>query len=123
MSFKVGDRVVDSRSEKIGRVVSVSPKRGDVLVEYDNYRQTYDSMGHKLGCDLFYRSHISELTPEIYQHLNDKAAIENCKRLFDQMRNSLTEEQARKIRDILKGTELMNVPEEPKSSTITNTDF
>lgn len=123
MGFKVGDLVVDSRMEHVGKVVSVSEKRGDVTVDYDHFRQTYNSAGWKRGGDSFYKSYIEELTPEIKKRLMDKAEIVGCIRLFETMKSTLTAEQARKIRNILNGTDLVNVPEEPKSSTISNTDL
>ena len=101
--FKVGDKVVRNyRGDygiSIGTVVKITPKRKDAVVDFGRYKETYDSTGWQKGGDIWTRSTITLLTPEIQQDLADRELIATCKDVF--AKTKLSAAQARKILEIL----------------------
>ena len=53
MSFKIGDKVIrnykNALPTSIGTVINITKKRGDVVVDYENYKETYRSDGWQRG--------------------------------------------------------------------------
>lgn len=102
--FKIGDKVVRNYNTgygtSIGTVVKITPKRKDVVVDFGRYKETYESDGWQKGGDIWTRSTITLLTPEIEQDLADRKLIATCKDVF--AKTKLSAAQARKILEILK---------------------
>ena len=62
MSFKIGDKVIrnykNSLPTSIGTVVNITKKRGDVIVDYGNYKETYRSDGGGKEAEIFGRDQV-----------------------------------------------------------------
>ena len=97
--FEVGDEVVTNRG-MIGKVIRVTPKTKRVVVDFGNYEDTYSHDGFSIGDDIWFRTRIMHMTPEIKSELEDKKAIALCKDVFK--KTVLSAEQARRILEILK---------------------
>ena len=103
--FKIGDKVVRNYNRghggtSIGTVVKITPKRKDVVVDFGGYEETYALNGwQKKSGDIWTRSMITLLTPEIQQDLADKKLIATCKDVFS--KTKLSAAQAKKILEIL----------------------
>ena len=103
-NFNVGDKVVCNYrggNRHIGKVVNITPKRGDVVVDCGNYKETYGSDGFSKGGDIWNRSYIELLTPEIEEDIRKTNLIWKCRRTFDEQKTHLTANQAEKILAIL----------------------
>ena len=102
--FKVGDKVISSNvsgfgSQVTGTVVKVTEKRKDVVVDFGNYKETYDKTGWQKGGDIWFKSTIRLLTPEIEEDIRQKNIIYKCK---EKLKNAkITYEQAVKILEVL----------------------
>ena len=101
MEFKVGDKVILEKSKTVGTVTRVTPKRGDIVVDFGNYQATFDKSGWDKNSDAWYSSRIVLLTPEIEKEINDERIIDKCKRVFEKKSKQLTAEQAVKILEIM----------------------
>ena len=106
--FKVGDKVISSAvsgfgSQVIGTVVKITEKRKDVVVDFGNYKETYDRTGWQKGGDIWYKSKIQLVTPEIEKDIRQKSLIRECKEKFKNTK--ITYEQAVKILEILESGE------------------
>ena len=103
MSFKIGDKVIrnynSSMPTSIGTVVNITKKRGDVVVDYGNYKETYRSDGWQRGGDIWAKSSIQLLTPEIEERLRQVNLIRKCRNMLE--KKDLTAAQAEKILAIL----------------------
>ena len=102
--FKVGDRVISSAasgfgSQVIGTVVKITEKRKDVVVDFGNYKETYDRTGWQKGGDIWFKSTIKLLTPERAERIRRDHVIYKCKEKFKNAK--ITYEQAVKILEIL----------------------
>lgn len=109
MSFNIGDKVIrnyrNSLSTSIGTVVNITKKRRDVVVDYGNYKETYRSDGWQRGGDIWTRSTIQLLTPEIEERIRQVDLIRKCRDIFEKKKD-LTADQAERILVILtEGTE------------------
>ena len=109
MSFNIGDKVIrnyrNSLSPSIGTVVNITKKRGDVVVDYGNSKETYRSDGWQRGRDIWTRSTIQLLTPEIQEEIRKINLIRKCRSAFEKKKD-LTADQAERILVILtEGTE------------------
>ena len=104
--FKIGDKVVrnydQAGSFAIGTVVRITDKRKDIVVDYGNYKETYDRTGYERGGSIWYKSSIRLLTPEIEESIAKSRLISQCKKEFE-AKKDLTLEQAEKILEILRG--------------------
>jgi len=84
----------------IGIVVNITEKRGDYVVDYGNYKETYRCNGWQRGGDIWTRSYIQLLTPEIEERIRQVNLIRKCRDAFEKKKN-LTADQAEKILAIL----------------------
>ena len=104
MSFNIGDKVIrnyrNSMPTSIGTVVNITKKRGDVVVDYGNYKETYRSNGWQRGGDIWTKSIIQLLTPEIQEEMRKKNLIRKCRDAFEKKKD-LTADQAERILVIL----------------------
>lgn len=104
MNFKIGDQVIrnyrDALPASIGTVVNITKKRGDVVVDYGNYKETYRSDGWQKGGDIWTRSTIQLLTPEIQEEIRKINLIRKCRNIFEKKKD-LTADQAERILAIL----------------------
>lgn len=103
-NFNVGDKVVCNYGRNIrtiGTVVNITPKRGDVVVDYGNYKETYNSRGFQKGGDAWHNPYIELLTPEIQEDIRKTNLILECRKTFDMKCKQLTADQAEKILAIL----------------------
>lgn len=104
MNFNIGDKVIrnygNSLSTSIGTVVNITKKRGDVVVDYGNYKETYRYDGWQRGGDIWTRSTIQLLTPEIQEEIRKINLIQKCRDTFKKKKN-LTADQAERILVIL----------------------
>lgn len=104
MSFNIGDKVIrnyrTSLSTSIGTVVNITKKRGDVVVDYGNYKETYRSNGWQRGGDIWTRSKIQLLSPEIQEEIRKINLIQKCWDTFAKKKD-LTADQAERILVIL----------------------
>ena len=102
MSFKIGDKVIRNYKRalhtSIGTVVNITQKRGDVVVDYGDYKETYRSDGWQRG-DIWTRSNIQLLTPEIEERIRQINLIRKCRTIFE--KKDLTADQAERILAIL----------------------
>ena len=85
LNLKIGDRVIrnynNSLPTSIGVVVNITQKRGDYVVDYGNYKETYRYDGWQRGGDVWTRSHIQLLTPEIEERIRQQMSDdEKCLR-------------------------------------------
>ena len=96
--FEVGDEVVTQRG-RIGKVVRIIPKAKRVVVDFGNYEDRFYPDGYQITDDIWYRTRIMHMTPEIRQELEDRETIERCKDVFRKTR--LNAKQARRILKIL----------------------
>ena len=104
MDFKVGDKVIANHfggmeTRSIGTIVKITPKRQDIVVDFGNYQETFDKTGWEKGSNIWYKSSIELLTPEIEKELQDAAMIRKCKDVFS--KTKLTPELAKKILEVL----------------------
>lgn len=103
LNLKIGDKVIrnygNSLPTSIGIVVNITEKRGDYVVDFGNYKETYDKRGWQKGGDIWYRSTIKLLTPEIEEDIRRKNIMYKCKEKFKN--TEITYEQAVKILEIL----------------------
>lgn len=104
LNLKIGDRVIrnyeNSLPTSIGIVVNITEKRGDYVVDYGNYKETYRCNGWQRGGDIWTRSYIQLLTPEIEERIRQVNLIRKCRDAFEKKKN-LTADQAEKILAIL----------------------
>ena len=104
MEFKIGDKVIRNYGSgyptSIGTVVNITKKRGDVTVDYGNYKETYTSDGWQRGSDVWHNSCIQLLTPEIEEEIRQKNLIRRCRDAFEKKKD-LTADQATRILEIL----------------------
>lgn len=111
--FQVGDKVAlsshNSLYSNVGTVEKISPKRGDITVNFKQCKMTFDSNGYEKtsGIWVYERKHIELLTPEITQFIYDRNDIMKCKNVFNWVydNDKLTADQARRIMEILKENE------------------
>lgn len=103
MSFEIGDKVIRNYKKSlypsIGTVVNITQKRGDVVVDYGHYKETYRSDGWQRGGDAWTRSNIRLLTPEIEEMIRQVSLIRKCRDIFE--KKVLTADQAERILVIL----------------------
>ena len=103
LNLKIGDRVIrnyrNSLPTSIGTVVNITKKRGDYVVDYGNYKETYRSDGWQRGGE-WGRSHIQLLTPEIEERIRQVNLVRKCRDTFEKKKD-LTADQAEKILAIL----------------------
>ena len=109
MSFNIGDKVIrnyrNSLPTSIGTVVNITQKRRDVVVDYGDDQETYRSDGWQRGGDIWTRSTIQLLTPEIQEEIRKINLIRKCRSTFEKKKD-LTADQAERILVILtEGTE------------------
>ena len=104
LNLKIGDRVIrnynNSLPTSIGVVVNITQKRGDYVVDYGNYKETYRYDGWQRGGDVWNRSHIQLLTPEIEERIRQINLVRKCRDAFDKKKD-LTADQAERILEIL----------------------
>ena len=104
LNLKIGDRVIRNYSNSlptsIGTVVNITEKRGDYVVDYGNYKETYRYDGWQRGGDVWSRSHIQLLTPEIEDRIRQVNLIRKCRDAFEKKKD-LTANQAEMILKIL----------------------
>ena len=105
LNLKIGDRVIrnynNSLPTAIGVVVKITQKRGDYVVDYGNYKETYMYDGWERGGDVWSRSHIQLLTPEIEERIRQINLVRKCRDEFNKKGKSLTADQAARILEIL----------------------
>jgi len=105
--FNIGDKVIrnynNSLPTSIGTVVNITKKRGDVVVDYGNYKETYRPDGWQRGKDVWTHSQIELLTPEIEERIHQINLIRKCHDTFEKKREKrdLTADQAERILAIL----------------------
>ena len=100
--FKVGDKVVTTRSRAVGTVIRITPKRKDVVVDFaGNYQRVFRSDGLERGGDIWSATIIEPLTPEIAREIKQNIIINKCKRLFRIKERNLTFDQAARILEVL----------------------
>ena len=109
MGFNIGDKVIrnykNSLTTSIGTVINITKKRGDVVVDYGNYKETYRSDGWQRSGDIWTRSTIQLLTPEIHEEIRKINLIQKCRSIFEKKKD-ITADQAERILVILaEGTE------------------
>lgn len=106
INFKIGDRVIrnygNSLPTSIGTVVHITEKRGDIVVDYGNFKETYKANGWQRG-DIWTSSRIQLLTPEIEEKIRQNNLVRKCRIEFEK-RKDLTANQAEKILEILGGS-------------------
>lgn len=95
--FKVGDKVSRNKTSCIGTVVKITEKRKDVVVDYGNFKETYNLSGWQKGADVWTGSTIYLLTPELQKSIEDAKIVERCKKMLDAAKAGLTPDKARKI--------------------------
>jgi len=104
LNLKIGDKVIrnyeNSLPTLIGIVVNITKKRGDYVVDYGNYKETYRSDGWQRGTGVWSRSHIQLLTPEIEERIRQVNLVRKCRDAFEKKKD-LTADQAEKILEIL----------------------
>ena len=104
MSFNIGDKVIRNYDialpTSIGTVVNITKIRKDVVVDYGNYKETYSSDGWQRGGDIWTRSTIQLLTPEIQEDIRKINLIRKCRDTFEKKKD-LTADQAERILAIL----------------------
>lgn len=105
--FEIGDRVIrnyDPRCRSgmplIGTVVKTTAKRGDVVVDYGTYKETYMPNGWQRGGGVWNCSMITKLTPEIEEQIRQATLISTCRAEFE--KTELTADQAERILAILR---------------------
>lgn len=109
MGFNIGDKVIrdykNGMYAPIGTVVNITKKRGDVVVDYGHYKETYRSDGRQRGGDVRRTSSIQLLTLEIEERIRQNNLIRKCRNTFEEKKD-LTADQAERILAILaEGTE------------------
>lgn len=97
-SFEVGDEVVTQRGQ-VGKVVRITSKAKRVVVDFGNYEDRFYQDGWEITDNVWYRTRIMHMTPEIRQELEDHKTIKRCKDVFG--KTCLSAEQARRILEIL----------------------
>lgn len=103
-NFNVGDKVVGNYGvggRRIGTVVNITKKRGDIVVDFGNYKETYSSSGFQKGGDVWSRVYIELLTPEIQEDIRKNNLVLKCRKTFEAKCRQLTADQAEKILEIL----------------------
>jgi hydroxymethylpyrimidine pyrophosphatase-like HAD family hydrolase len=104
MEFNVGDKVVRSNGmsrKNIGTIIRITEKRKDVVVDFGSYKLTYNKDGLERKGDVWPKSHIKPLTPEIEEKIRQYEIINKCRVVFDKNRNKITADQAERILAIL----------------------
>lgn len=102
--FQVGDKVaLSSRNNpysNVGIIEKISPKRGDITVNFKQCKMKFDSNGYEKISGIW----VELLTPEITQFIYDRNDIMKCKNVFNWVydNDKLTADQARRITEILK---------------------
>ena len=102
-TFSVGDKVV--KKQNIGNACAtgvikrISPKRGDITVDFGNYTETFNSMGRSKNHDIWYGTYIEPLTPEIEHEIYVSKLLFKCRKTFENTK--LTEDKAKRILEIL----------------------
>jgi uncharacterized membrane protein len=108
LNLKIGDRVIrnygNSLTTSIGIVTNITEKRGDYVVDYGNYKETYRCDGWRRSGDIWSRSHIQLLTPEIEEQIRQINLVSKCRDAFEKKKD-LTADQAEKILAILNSEE------------------
>lgn len=103
MSFNIGDKVIRNYDialpTSIGTVVNITKKRGYVVVDYGNFKETYYPDGWQKGGYNWAASHIILLTPEIEENIRNVNLIKKCRKMFEN--KDLTTDQAERILEIL----------------------
>lgn len=94
--FNVGDKVICE--SVIGKVISITPKRKNIKVDFGRYTLTFGFDGWTHG-DVWNARCIEKWTPEKQKIIDDKMVIYKCKKMFEDIK--LTPDMARKIIDIL----------------------
>ena len=97
--FSVGDEVITLESRMIGTVTKIIPKRKDVVVDFGNYKCTYDQNGCEKGKEVW--SQIEPLTDDVKQKIVDGRIIWKCQSLMEKYGKNLPVDKARKIIAIL----------------------
>lgn len=54
VKFKIGDKVIEEQasglgSKRMGTIINISKKRGDITVDFGNYTKKYNSDGWQKG--------------------------------------------------------------------------
>jgi len=105
--FEVGDKVIRNYDPKyrsgvpiIGTVVKITAKRGDVVVDYGAYKETYMSNGWQRGGGVWNCSMITKLTQDIEEEIRQLTLIRTCRTEFE--KTELTANQAERILAILR---------------------
>ena len=96
--FEVGDEVVTQRG-RVGKVVRITPKTKRVVVDFGNYENRFYQDGRQITDDVWFRTSIMHMTPEIRREIEDHKTIQHCKDVFE--KTCLTAEQARRILEVL----------------------
>lgn len=99
--FKIGDKVVkyyNTTPMCIGTIINITPKKGNIAVDYESHIQRYDSNGALLHNPQCY---ILPLTPELELKLQEKYLIERIERLLNDKKDTLTKKQMEKLIDML----------------------
>ena len=96
--YKVGDKVCIERTTTIGTIVKITEKRGDIVVDFGSYKDTYRKDGWTRG-DIWSARHIIPLTDELQKQIDEKKLIRKCRDAFEKA--SLDAEKAEKILAIL----------------------
>ncbi len=106
--FKVGDKVITKATKWVGTVKRISPKRGEVTVEFiASDGHPYESRYRSNGCsfDTWGMNGIVLLSPEEEKRLIETKTIRKCFNLFEKKKSSLTCNQASAILQILQSEE------------------
>ena len=102
--MNIGDKVIarafTGGPYKIGKIIKITPKRKDIIVDFGNYTETYKKSGYSKYTNIYSTRHIELLTTEIEKELQDLQLINQCKSTF--AKTNLSADQARKILEILK---------------------
>jgi hypothetical protein len=102
MEFNVGDKVVRDNGmsrKNIGTIIRITEKRKDVIVDFGSYKLIYNMNGWEKNCDIWARSYIKLLTPEIEEEIRQTEIIKKCRIVFD--KKKITADQAERILAIL----------------------
>lgn len=99
--FELGERVVLYPSEIIGVITKISPKRGDITVDFGNFKQIFRKDGWDKHGDVWNSSYIKPCTLEIEEEIRNKAIIRKCVNCFKTTPENLTADKALRIMEIL----------------------
>lgn len=105
--FEVNDRVVidGGKRQIVGTVIRISPKRGDIIVKWDNNdhaTSTFDKCGCSKG-DAWHINWITHYTVEIQKAWDKERVKIICMYRLDELRKAdkITYELAQQILDII----------------------